>query len=123
LGIRPPRAALRSSRALVASVLGAALLAAAWIGSAAFVPAPTPARGAQIGAAPTAALLGFLAPTVAGVLPAAAGEPPSVGEHWYWDLGFGSLHGETASIILLVFFLLVVFSLLGAGGSSKKSSA
>ena len=56
-------------------------------------------------------------------LPALAGGPPSVGDHWYWDLGFGSLHGETATIILMNFFLLVVFSVLGAGGSSKKSSA
>mmetsp|Transcript_20797 Transcript_20797/g.67447 ORF Transcript_20797/g.67447 Transcript_20797/m.67447 type:complete len:103 (+) Transcript_20797:93-401(+) len=78
-----------------------------------FVSAPTP-RG--IAAAATAAGVLVAAP------PAFAGEPPSVGEHWYWDVGIGSLHGETASIILLVFFLLVVFSLLGAGGSSRKSA-
>merc|ERR1712007_353027 len=45
----------------------------------------------------------LLAPVIVGEAPAVAGEPPSVGEHWYWDLGIGSLHGETASIILLVF--------------------
>jgi len=57
-----------------------------------------------------------------GEAPALAGEPPSVGEHWYWNLGFGSLHEETASIILLAFFLYVVFSLLGASGSSKRGA-
>eukprot|EP00929_Paragymnodinium_shiwhaense_P060534 TRINITY_DN3021_c0_g5_i1.p1 TRINITY_DN3021_c0_g5~~TRINITY_DN3021_c0_g5_i1.p1 ORF type:complete len:112 (+),score=37.53 TRINITY_DN3021_c0_g5_i1:82-417(+) len=71
----------------------------------------------------TAAMTAGIAGSAAGSLPAFAGEPPSVGEHWYWDLGFGSLHGETASIIFLVFFLLVVVSLLGFGGSSKKSTA
>mmetsp|Transcript_1763 Transcript_1763/g.5555 ORF Transcript_1763/g.5555 Transcript_1763/m.5555 type:complete len:122 (+) Transcript_1763:70-435(+) len=118
--------ARRASRALVAAALGLCLLLAAWIGAAAFVPAPGPARAAGAAAprAPLAAVAAGLAmPAAVGAPPALAGEPPSVGEHWYWDLGFGSLHGETASIILLVFFLLVVFSLLGAGGSSKKSSA
>eukprot|EP00929_Paragymnodinium_shiwhaense_P060535 TRINITY_DN3021_c0_g6_i1.p2 TRINITY_DN3021_c0_g6~~TRINITY_DN3021_c0_g6_i1.p2 ORF type:complete len:115 (+),score=31.36 TRINITY_DN3021_c0_g6_i1:144-488(+) len=71
----------------------------------------------------TAALTAGFTGSVAGGLPAFAGEPPSVGEHWYWNVGVGTLHGETASIIFLVFFLLVVVSLLGFGGSSKKSTA
>merc|ERR1719410_710441 len=90
----------------------------------AFVPEPQVARP-SVGAAPAssqAASAALLAPMFAGEMPAVAGEPPSVGEHWYWNLGFGSLHGETASIILLVFFLYVVFSLLGAGGSSKRNA-
>merc|ERR1719384_1434769 len=64
---------------------------------------------------PRASAATFMAQTalVAGAAPALAGEPPSVGDHWYWTLGFGSLHGETASIILLVFSLYVVFALLG----------
>ncbi|CAK0813913.1 unnamed protein product, partial [Prorocentrum cordatum] len=49
-----------------------------------------------------AVALGLAAPTFMGATAAVAGEPPSVGDHWYWDLGVGSLHGETASIILLV---------------------
>mmetsp|Transcript_1761 Transcript_1761/g.5547 ORF Transcript_1761/g.5547 Transcript_1761/m.5547 type:complete len:120 (+) Transcript_1761:81-440(+) len=118
-------AAPRASRALVVAVLAIASLAAAWIGGVAFLPAPAPTRTAAAAElrSPLAMAAGLIVPAAAGVLPAVAGEPPSVGEHWYWNLGFGSLHGETASIILLVFFLLVVFSLLGAGGSSKKSSA
>merc|ERR1711972_1091958 len=76
-----------------------------------------PARQAQ------AAATGLLSAALLAEPPAIAGEPPSVGEHWYWNLGIGSLHGETASIILLVFALLVCFSLLGAGGSSKKTAA
>eukprot|EP00929_Paragymnodinium_shiwhaense_P112889 TRINITY_DN81150_c0_g1_i1.p1 TRINITY_DN81150_c0_g1~~TRINITY_DN81150_c0_g1_i1.p1 ORF type:complete len:114 (-),score=23.40 TRINITY_DN81150_c0_g1_i1:304-645(-) len=71
----------------------------------------------------SAALTAGVAGSAAGSLPAFAGEPPSVGEHWYWNVGVGTLHGETASIIFLVFFLLVVVSLLGFGGSSKKASA
>ena len=54
-------------------------------------------------------------------LPALAGEPPSVGIHWYWDLGIGTLHGETASIVMMVVFVTVVFALLGAGGSTRKA--
>eukprot|EP00441_Pelagodinium_beii_P047263 CAMPEP_0197619948 /NCGR_PEP_ID=MMETSP1338-20131121/887_1 /TAXON_ID=43686 ORGANISM="Pelagodinium beii, Strain RCC1491" /NCGR_SAMPLE_ID=MMETSP1338 /ASSEMBLY_ACC=CAM_ASM_000754 /LENGTH=100 /DNA_ID=CAMNT_0043189007 /DNA_START=50 /DNA_END=352 /DNA_ORIENTATION=+ len=86
--------------------------------------------GALMLLAPTAFLVPLRAASVASaaavaalapVAPALAGEPPSVGAHWYWDLGIGSLHGETASIILLVFFLLVAFSLIGAGGSTRKA--
>merc|ERR1740129_182837 len=84
----------------------------------AFLPS-SPARSPAAGSLQAAAA-GLLAPSLAAA-PAMAGEPPSVGEHWYWNLGIGSLHGETASIILLVFFLLVVFSLAGGSGSSKKS--
>ncbi|CAE8635409.1 unnamed protein product [Polarella glacialis] len=83
----------------------------------AFLPQPGQAQGRA------AALMAAGAMAAAPALPAFAGEPPSVGEHWYWNLGVGQLHGETASIIFLVFFLLVVFSLLGMGGSSRKSSA
>mmetsp|Transcript_64117 Transcript_64117/g.128717 ORF Transcript_64117/g.128717 Transcript_64117/m.128717 type:complete len:113 (-) Transcript_64117:185-523(-) len=107
-----------ASRVLVTAVLAAAFVVLFRASSDAFVPAPPSAR-------PTAAVgvaSGIFAASLAAP-PAFAGEPPSVGDHWYWDLGIGSLHGETASIILLVFFLLVTFSLLGAGGSSKKSSA
>mmetsp|Transcript_38302 Transcript_38302/g.77103 ORF Transcript_38302/g.77103 Transcript_38302/m.77103 type:complete len:120 (-) Transcript_38302:124-483(-) len=118
-------AALRSSRALVSAVFGAAVLVAMRLSTSAFVPPPAAARTPTLGGlqVPAAAAAGLLAPALVGAPPAVAGEPPSVGDHWYWDLGFGSLHGETASIILMVFFLLVVFSLLGAGGSSKKSTA
>merc|ERR1712061_430923 len=70
-----------------------------------------------------AAAGGLLSAALLAEPPALAGEPPSVGEHWYWNLGIGSLHGETASIILLVFCILLVFSFLGAGGSSRKSTA
>eukprot|EP00438_Fugacium_kawagutii_P003036 Skav229439 [mRNA] locus=scaffold397:117245:117541:- [translate_table: standard] len=65
---------------------------------------------------PTAAAAAAAAP-----LPALAGEPPSVGIHWYWDLGIGTLHGETASVVMLVVFLTVTFALLGAGGSTRKA--
>mmetsp|Transcript_79330 Transcript_79330/g.224369 ORF Transcript_79330/g.224369 Transcript_79330/m.224369 type:complete len:114 (-) Transcript_79330:115-456(-) len=112
-------AARRAPRATAVFVLAAALLVSAWVASSAFVPQPAP-RAAVRGPAGVSA--GLLA-SAAAAAPALAGEPPSVGEHWYWDLGFGSLHGETASIILLVFFLLLVLSILGAGGSSKKSAA
>ena len=54
-------------------------------------------------------------------LPALAGEPPSVGIHWYWDLGVGTLHGETASVVMMVVFVTVIFALLGAGGSTRKA--
>mmetsp|Transcript_46597 Transcript_46597/g.107609 ORF Transcript_46597/g.107609 Transcript_46597/m.107609 type:complete len:120 (+) Transcript_46597:1-360(+) len=104
-----PAMAIRRGPHLLAVVVLAALL-----GGCCFL-MPAAPRHQTLGAVATAPLVISL--------PALAGEPPSVGEHWYWDLGFGSLHGETASIILLVFFLLVVFSLLGAGGSSKKSAA
>mmetsp|Transcript_25239 Transcript_25239/g.69402 ORF Transcript_25239/g.69402 Transcript_25239/m.69402 type:complete len:113 (-) Transcript_25239:79-417(-) len=105
------------SRVLATIFLGLALFTAMRSGSA-FAPSSLGARPL-----PTATVVsGLLVPVVAGVSPASAGEPPSVGEHWYWDLGFGSLHGETASIILLVFFLLVIFSLVGLGGSSKKGT-
>ena len=103
-----------ASRSLSAVLACAALLATVWVGATSFV--SQPATNVRVGAA--AAVAGAMAP-----LPVLAGDPPSVGDHWYWDLGFGSLHGETASIILLVFFLLLVFALLGAGGSSRKSTA
>eukprot|EP00414_Alexandrium_minutum_P005602 CAMPEP_0113821004 /NCGR_PEP_ID=MMETSP0328-20130328/1521_1 /TAXON_ID=39455 /ORGANISM="Alexandrium minutum" /LENGTH=111 /DNA_ID=CAMNT_0000788935 /DNA_START=106 /DNA_END=441 /DNA_ORIENTATION=- /assembly_acc=CAM_ASM_000350 len=106
-----------ASRILTTAVLATALVLLFGANGSAFVPSsgrPAAALGVSSG---------FLAASLAAAPPAFAGEPPSVGDHWYWDLGFGSLHGETASIILMVFFLLVVFSLLGAGGSSKKSAA
>mmetsp|Transcript_39793 Transcript_39793/g.105528 ORF Transcript_39793/g.105528 Transcript_39793/m.105528 type:complete len:112 (-) Transcript_39793:174-509(-) len=109
-------AARRASCLLSAALLSAGFLLALQ-SSMAFVPAPARSTGAE------AVALGLAAPTFMGATAAVAGEPPSVGDHWYWDLGFGSLHGETASIILLVFFLYLVFALIGAGGSSKKSSA
>eukprot|EP00444_Apocalathium_aciculiferum_P025324 CAMPEP_0183429724 /NCGR_PEP_ID=MMETSP0370-20130417/49063_1 /TAXON_ID=268820 /ORGANISM="Peridinium aciculiferum, Strain PAER-2" /LENGTH=106 /DNA_ID=CAMNT_0025614845 /DNA_START=76 /DNA_END=396 /DNA_ORIENTATION=- len=99
--------------AAVLLLLGAAAL----IGSTAFLPQPGSAVGRAASLAAPAALA-----LAASPLPALAGGPPSVGDHWYWDLGIGSLHGETASIIILVFALLVIFSLLGAGGSSRKSA-
>eukprot|EP00929_Paragymnodinium_shiwhaense_P060524 TRINITY_DN3021_c0_g1_i2.p2 TRINITY_DN3021_c0_g1~~TRINITY_DN3021_c0_g1_i2.p2 ORF type:complete len:113 (+),score=34.02 TRINITY_DN3021_c0_g1_i2:74-412(+) len=106
-----------ASVALTAAVLGFALLAAfSCCPSLDFV---QPSRSTSTAAAIAA---GVAAPAVVGSLPAFAGEPPSVGEHWYWDLGFGSLHGETASIIFLVFFLLVIISVLGFGGSSKRAA-
>ncbi|CAE8674038.1 unnamed protein product, partial [Polarella glacialis] len=71
----------------------------------------------------TAAVSAVAAGALLAPVPAFAGEPPSVGEHWYWNLGIGQLHGETASIIFLVFGLLVIFSLLGMGGSSRKASS
>eukprot|EP00930_Biecheleria_cincta_P034224 TRINITY_DN2366_c0_g1_i1.p1 TRINITY_DN2366_c0_g1~~TRINITY_DN2366_c0_g1_i1.p1 ORF type:complete len:108 (-),score=26.75 TRINITY_DN2366_c0_g1_i1:73-363(-) len=79
--------------------------------------APTRATAA---AAAAAAVAGLSAAVPS--LPALAGEPPSVGAHWYWNLGIGSLHGETASIILLVFGILVIFSIVGQGGSSRKTA-
>merc|ERR1719464_906145 len=83
----------RSSRVLTAAFLGiAVLLLASSLRADAFVPTPALRRAA----APAALAAGILAPSLA-VAPAMAGEPPSVGEHWYWNLGFGSLHGETAS--------------------------
>eukprot|EP00933_Yihiella_yeosuensis_P011674 TRINITY_DN1191_c0_g1_i2.p1 TRINITY_DN1191_c0_g1~~TRINITY_DN1191_c0_g1_i2.p1 ORF type:complete len:107 (+),score=25.31 TRINITY_DN1191_c0_g1_i2:86-406(+) len=99
---------------LLASALIAVCLL--YIVPSAFVtPSQQQLRGAAVG---TVAAVGALAPA----FPALAGEPPSVGAHWYWDLGIGTLHGETASIILMVFGLLVIFSLLGAGGSSRKTA-
>eukprot|EP00931_Biecheleriopsis_adriatica_P057513 TRINITY_DN3412_c0_g1_i13.p1 TRINITY_DN3412_c0_g1~~TRINITY_DN3412_c0_g1_i13.p1 ORF type:complete len:109 (-),score=25.32 TRINITY_DN3412_c0_g1_i13:289-615(-) len=104
----------RASPLLSCVALAAALCFMAYWAPA-FLPAPgeAPSRTAAVAAA---------AGVVASPLPAFAGEPPSVGEHWYWDLGIGSLHGETASIILLVFGLLVIFSVLGAGGSSRRAA-
>eukprot|EP00931_Biecheleriopsis_adriatica_P003724 TRINITY_DN105499_c0_g1_i1.p2 TRINITY_DN105499_c0_g1~~TRINITY_DN105499_c0_g1_i1.p2 ORF type:complete len:123 (+),score=27.33 TRINITY_DN105499_c0_g1_i1:46-369(+) len=101
---------------LLARSIAAALLLA--LAGPAFL---APRQACQLRGAGAAA--GGIAAATAATAPALAGEPPSVGEHWYWDLGIGSLHGETASIILLVFGLLVVFSVLGAGGSSRKSAA
>ncbi|CAK0876873.1 unnamed protein product [Prorocentrum cordatum] len=106
----------RTSCLLSAALLSAGLLLALQ-GSTAFVPAA--ARG---GPSAEAVALGLTAPALLGASAAVAGEPPSVGDHWYWDLGFGSLHGETASIILLVFFLYLGFALIGAGGSSRKAA-
>lgn len=108
-------AARRSSGVLTICLLVVAL--ATMLGGVSFLQPPAK----QTLQASAATLMAQTA-LVAGPAPALAGEPPSVGDHWYWNLGFGSLHGETASIILLVFFLYVVFSLLGAGGSSKKSA-
>eukprot|EP00448_Togula_jolla_P004686 CAMPEP_0170597102 /NCGR_PEP_ID=MMETSP0224-20130122/15521_1 /TAXON_ID=285029 /ORGANISM="Togula jolla, Strain CCCM 725" /LENGTH=109 /DNA_ID=CAMNT_0010921537 /DNA_START=60 /DNA_END=389 /DNA_ORIENTATION=- len=108
-------ASRRTSGVLTAAVLGSALLLGAWLVAPGFVSQPQSRL-----AVATAA--GVAAPAVLGVMPALAGEPPSVGEHWYWDIGFGTLHGETASIIFLVFFLLVLLSLLGLGGSSRRAA-
>eukprot|EP00448_Togula_jolla_P003867 CAMPEP_0170596276 /NCGR_PEP_ID=MMETSP0224-20130122/15022_1 /TAXON_ID=285029 /ORGANISM="Togula jolla, Strain CCCM 725" /LENGTH=106 /DNA_ID=CAMNT_0010920539 /DNA_START=59 /DNA_END=379 /DNA_ORIENTATION=- len=105
--------ASRRTSALTVAVLGSALLLGTWLFAPGFVSQPQRLAVATAGAA---------APAVLGVLPALAGEPPSVGEHWYWDIGFGTLHGETASIIFLVFFLLVLLSLLGLGGSSRRAA-
>ena len=69
------------------------------------------------------AFLQVEAPTPKQAVPVAAGEPPSVGIHWYWDLGIGTIHGETASIIIWVFLVCTIFALAGAGGSSRKSAA
>eukprot|EP00929_Paragymnodinium_shiwhaense_P060525 TRINITY_DN3021_c0_g2_i1.p2 TRINITY_DN3021_c0_g2~~TRINITY_DN3021_c0_g2_i1.p2 ORF type:complete len:114 (+),score=32.61 TRINITY_DN3021_c0_g2_i1:86-427(+) len=110
----------RSASVLLPLTIGAVLLFA--LSSQSFV--QPPAGESQGNLRAVAATAGGLAvPASLAAAPAFAGEPPSVGEHWYWDLGFGSLHGETASIIFLVFFLLVVLSVLGFGGSSKKSTA
>ncbi|CAE7236668.1 Tsnaxip1 [Symbiodinium natans] len=73
----------------------------------AFLSAPSQRTG--LGAAAAAAAL-------APAAPALAGEPPSVGIHWYWDLGIGTLHGEVAVVIFWVFFVLLVFAVAGAGG-------
>mmetsp|Transcript_4016 Transcript_4016/g.9639 ORF Transcript_4016/g.9639 Transcript_4016/m.9639 type:complete len:103 (+) Transcript_4016:57-365(+) len=74
------------------------------------------------GKAPQNAALAAAAAAAAAPLPALAGEPPSVGIHWYWDLGIGTLHGETASVVLLVFFVNLLLALAGAGGSSRKAA-
>lgn len=79
----------------------------------AFLSAPSQRVG--LGAAAATAAL-------APAAPAFAGEPPSVGIHWYWDLGIGNLHGEVAVVIFWVFFVLVVFAAAGAGGSSRKAA-
>ncbi|CAE8630642.1 unnamed protein product [Polarella glacialis] len=101
-----------------AQLLSLALLAAlAFLAVSPAFLAPKPSAEARV----AAVAAGMMA--AAPAMPALAGEPPSVGEHWYWNLGIGQLHGETASIIFLVFGLLVIFSLLGMGGSSRKSSA
>eukprot|EP00929_Paragymnodinium_shiwhaense_P117848 TRINITY_DN8920_c0_g1_i1.p1 TRINITY_DN8920_c0_g1~~TRINITY_DN8920_c0_g1_i1.p1 ORF type:complete len:112 (+),score=30.52 TRINITY_DN8920_c0_g1_i1:82-417(+) len=109
----------RRSGALLPLAIGAALLVL--FASQTFV--QMPAGEKQNNLRGVAATAGAIAVPAGMTAPAFAGEPPSVGEHWYWDLGFGSLHGETASIIFLVFFLLLVISVLGFGGSSKKSTA
>merc|ERR1712129_553891 len=117
----------RRSSSVVASlvaIVASVLVLTTQTGAGAFLPVPQVARP-SFDAAPASsqvASIALLAPMFVGEAPAVAGEPPSVGDHWYWNLGIGSLHGETASIILLVFFLYVVFSLLGAGGSSRKSA-
>mmetsp|Transcript_37508 Transcript_37508/g.88134 ORF Transcript_37508/g.88134 Transcript_37508/m.88134 type:complete len:105 (+) Transcript_37508:67-381(+) len=92
------------------------LLAALFVWNTAFlqVEAPTPKQAVPVAAA---------AALSAAPLPALAGEPPSVGIHWYWDLGIGTIHGETASIIIWVFLVCTIFALAGAGGSSRKSPA
>ncbi|CAE8626589.1 unnamed protein product, partial [Polarella glacialis] len=101
-----------------AQLLSLALLAAlAFLAVSPAFLAPKPSTEARV----AAVAAGMMA--AAPAMPALAGEPPSVGEHWYWNLGIGQLHGETASIIFLVFGLLVIFSLLGMGGSSRKSSS
>ena len=35
--------------------------------------------------------------------------------------GVGTLHGETASVVMMVVFVTVIFALLGAGGSTRKA--
>ncbi|CAE7703799.1 WRAP73 [Symbiodinium sp. CCMP2592] len=92
------------------------LLAALFVWNTAFlqVEAPTPKQAVPVAAA---------AALSAAPLPALAGEPPSVGIHWYWDLGIGTIHGETASIIIWVFLVCTIFALAGAGGSSRKSDS
>mmetsp|Transcript_34221 Transcript_34221/g.67370 ORF Transcript_34221/g.67370 Transcript_34221/m.67370 type:complete len:120 (+) Transcript_34221:61-420(+) len=115
----------RTCRAVATMISMAALVLAIWTSTRTFVPEPQvvrPAVNAALAPTQVASAAAVLMPMFAEVPPAAAGEPPSVGDHWYWNLGFGSLHGETASIILLVFFLYVVFALLGAGGSSKRNA-
>ena len=97
-------------------LLSFAVLAALFVWNTAFLPVETPAPK-QAAAAAAAATLS-VAP-----LPALAGEPPSVGIHWYWDLGIGTIHGETASIVIWVFLVCLIFALAGAGGSSRKSAA
>ncbi|CAE8617084.1 unnamed protein product, partial [Polarella glacialis] len=113
----PSKMAMSRSPLLATGLLAGALLVLTLGGQTFLQPMqPQQLRGATLAAATIA---GAMVP----VAPALAGEPPSVGEHWYWNLGIGQLHGETASIIFLVFGLLVIFSLLGMGGSSRKSSA
>eukprot|EP00434_Breviolum_minutum_P019522 symbB.v1.2.017220.t1/scaffold1333.1/size124786/6 len=99
----------RSGSQLLSAALLALLAICAW------VPAFISSK-AQVPTAVAAAAAAAAVP-----LPALAGEPPSVGIHWYWDLGIGTLHGETASIVMLVVFLTVIFALLGAGGSTRKA--
>ena len=99
----------RSGSQLLSVALLALLAICAW------VPAFISSK-AQVPTAVAAAAAAAAVP-----LPALAGEPPSVGIHWYWDLGIGTLHGETASIVMLVVFLTVIFALLGAGGSTRKA--
>ena len=99
----------RSGSQLLSGALLALLAICAW------VPAFISSK-AQVPTAVAAAAAAAAAP-----LPALAGEPPSVGIHWYWDLGVGTLHGETASVVMMVVFVTVVFALLGAGGSTRKA--
>ena len=95
-------------------LLSFAVLAAFFVWATAFLPVqtPTPKQAAVVAAAAA----------VAAPLPAVAGEPPSVGIHWYWDLGFGTIHGETATLIIWVFLVCTLFALAGAGGSTRKSA-
>merc|ERR1719213_539783 len=106
-------ASTRRSRALGAVFLVAAL----WVVSGpAFIPAQPPREMAPAAAGTLAA--SFVAS------PAFAGGPPSVGEHWYWNLPFGAnLHGDVVSVLLFIFTILLAIAVLGAGGSSRKAGA
>ena len=99
----------RSGLQLLSVALLALLAICAWVP--AFISSKTQVPTAVAAAAAAAAV----------PLPALAGEPPSVGIHWYWDLGVGTLHGETASVVMMVVFVTVIFALLGAGGSTRKA--
>eukprot|EP00403_Amphidinium_massartii_P022523 CAMPEP_0178401456 /NCGR_PEP_ID=MMETSP0689_2-20121128/16311_1 /TAXON_ID=160604 /ORGANISM="Amphidinium massartii, Strain CS-259" /LENGTH=112 /DNA_ID=CAMNT_0020022277 /DNA_START=87 /DNA_END=425 /DNA_ORIENTATION=+ len=111
--------ASRSSQSLRAAVLGCVVFGLVWaLSCPAFVARPSslPQQGL---ATATGAAVGALASQA----PAFAGEPPSVGEHWYWDLPGGfNIHGEVVSVLMMILTLYVIFALIGMSGSSRRSA-
>eukprot|EP00971_Amphidinium_carterae_P126852 2513366-Amphidinium_carterae.1 len=81
-----------------------------------FVPSPSSQPAGSIAAGTAIGAVALQAPVFAG-------EPPSVGEHWYWDLPGGfNIHGEIVSVLMMILTLYIVFALIGMGGSSRKSA-
>eukprot|EP00403_Amphidinium_massartii_P023909 CAMPEP_0178400156 /NCGR_PEP_ID=MMETSP0689_2-20121128/15645_1 /TAXON_ID=160604 /ORGANISM="Amphidinium massartii, Strain CS-259" /LENGTH=152 /DNA_ID=CAMNT_0020020945 /DNA_START=58 /DNA_END=514 /DNA_ORIENTATION=+ len=99
-------------------VLGLAVFGMVWsLSGSAFVARPSslPQQG-------LATATGVASGALVAQAPAFAGEPPSVGEHWYWDLPGGfNVHGEVVSVLMMILTLYIVFALIGMGGSSRKS--